>query len=37
MIIALKVSKQNAEKFNITKNIEFVCSDILSYTTNKKV
>lgn len=33
---ALKVSKQNAEKFNITKNIEFVCSDILSYTTNKK-
>lgn len=33
---ALNVSRQNAEKFNITKNIEFVCSDILSYTTAKK-
>lgn len=33
---ALAVSKQNAENFNIIKNIEFVCSDILSYTTEKK-
>jgi release factor glutamine methyltransferase len=33
---ALEVSKQNADKFNITKNIEFVCSDILNYTTKQK-
>lgn len=33
---ALQVSRQNAEKFNIKKNIEFVCRDILSYTTEIK-
>lgn len=33
---ALAVSKHNAENFNIAKNIEFVCSDILNYTTEKK-
>ena len=33
---ALYVSRQNAEKFNITENIEFVCSDILNYTTEIK-
>lgn len=33
---ALEVSKQNAYKFNILQNIEFVCADILNYTTNKK-
>lgn len=33
---SLAVSKQNAEKFNIIKNIEFLCSDILNYTTEKK-
>lgn len=33
---SLAVSRQNAEKFNIIKNIEFLCSDILNYTTEKK-
>ncbi len=33
---ALEVSMYNAEKFNIIKNIEFVCSDILNYTSEKK-
>ncbi len=33
---ALEVSMYNAEKFNIIKNIEFICSDILNYTSEKK-
>lgn len=33
---ALQVSKHNAEKFNLKKNIEFICDDILNYTTEKK-
>lgn len=33
---ALAVSKQNAYKFNIMKNIEFICEDILKYTDEKK-
>ena len=33
---ALEISKQNACMFNICKNVEFICSDILNYTTLKK-
>lgn len=33
---ALEISKQNAGRFNINKNVEFICSDILNYTTLKK-
>lgn len=33
---ALEISKENAGRFNICKNVEFICSDILNYTTLKK-
>lgn len=33
---ALNISKDNAKKFNISKNVEYICNDILNYTTNKK-
>lgn len=33
---AIDVSKKNAERFNIKNNIEYICDDILLYTSNKK-
>lgn len=33
---AVLVSKKNAEKFNIKNNIEYICDDILLYTSDKK-
>ena len=33
---AIDISKKNAEKFNIKNNIEYICDDILLYTSDKK-
>lgn len=33
---AIDISKKNAEKFNIKNNIEYICDDILLYTSGKK-
>ena len=33
---AVKVSRQNARKFNIENHIDFICDDILLYTSEKK-